>query len=128
MPDKIVTLRSLGFARLATGLGQGLLLYLLYLAVAFETWPATEGLVFAPVLVLAWFIPLLLLAGLGNMRTRNLLVWIIGAAVVLAALAIYDITRGAEGVGELASRVMADRGDDRHIWPSYLLVAAAIIG
>jgi hypothetical protein len=128
MPDKIVTLRSLGFARLATGLGQGVLLYLLYLAVESETWPATEGLVFAPVLVLAWFIPLLLLAGLGNMRTRSLLVWIIGAAVVLAALAIYDITRGAEGVGELASRIMADRGDDRHIWPSYLLVAAAIIG
>jgi hypothetical protein len=128
MPNKIVTRRSLGFARLATGLGQGVLLYLLYLAVEFETWPATEGLVFAPVLVLAWFIPLLLLAGLGNMRPRRLLLWVAAAAVVLAALAIYDITRGAEGVGELASRIMADRVDDRHIWPSYLLVLAAIIG
>jgi Domain of unknown function (DUF4153) len=128
MDEKITTLRSLGAARLGTGLGQGVLLYLLYLAVEFGIWPATQGLVFAPLLMLAWFLPLILLAGLGSMRPRTLLRWIAGAAILLAALAIYDNTRGAEGVGELASRIMADRGDDHHIWPSYVLILSSIIG
>src|SRR5258708_36881858 len=83
-------------ARLATGLAQGLALCLLYSAAETERWPATHGLVFAPLLLVACFAPIIVLNGVGNMRPRSLLIWAGAAAVLLAALAMHDLGRGGD--------------------------------
>jgi hypothetical protein len=127
MADKIMTPRSLGIARLATGLTQGLFLYLLYLAVEFQTWPATHGVVFAPLLLVAWFLPVILLLSLGDMRLRRLLAWITGVAIVLVGLGVHDITRGAERETQMISWLMGGR-NSLHIWPSEILVPFTIVG
>jgi hypothetical protein len=66
---------STAAARLVIGLGQGIALHLLYLAAENGDWPATHGMVFAPLLLDAWFVPVILLLGLGNMRLRTLVAW-----------------------------------------------------
>jgi peptidoglycan/LPS O-acetylase OafA/YrhL len=83
--------------RLATGLAQGVALCLLYSAAENGYWPATHGLVFAPLLLVACFVPVIVLNGAGNMRPRSLLVWAGAAALLLTGLAVHDIARGAEG-------------------------------
>ncbi len=77
--------------RLAIGLTQGLVLYFLYMAMDSGTWPAGNGLVFAPLLFLALYIPPLKLVSLGNMRLTTLVVWMSIASIVVAGLAWYDI-------------------------------------
>ncbi|HEX9174394.1 MAG TPA: DUF4153 domain-containing protein [Telluria sp.] len=84
---------AIGTARLAVGLLQGLVLYLLYSAVQDETWPATEPLWFSP-LFLMWLIaPVLLISSIGVLNRRQLLVWIPVAAAIMAALGVYDVWR-----------------------------------
>jgi len=78
-------------ARLAIGLAQGAALYCLYRAFDAQAWPATNGLIFAPLLLVFLFVPLVLVQGLGEMRLRTLIVWAIAAAAILAALGWYDI-------------------------------------
>ena len=55
-----------------------------------KVWPATDGLVFAPLMLVAVFIPTLAVAALGNVRLGTLGRWI-GIAIVIAALGAYDI-------------------------------------
>ena len=87
----------IGAQRLVIGLLQGLALYLLYYAADTKTWPATDGAIFAPILFVAWFVPTILLLSLGNMRWRTLVLWGGAVAVVVAGLALHDITRGVTG-------------------------------
>jgi hypothetical protein len=83
----------IGIARLVAGLLQGLALYLLYSALDAKTWPATDGLVFAPLLYVSVFVPLIFLLGVGSMRLATLGGWLIAVAAVVAALAWYGIWR-----------------------------------
>jgi Domain of unknown function (DUF4153) len=77
-------------ARLAIGLAQGLALYLLYSAHDGNVWPATQGLLFAP-LVLVWlFMPTVLISALSEMAWRKALLWAFVAATVTALLALFD--------------------------------------
>jgi uncharacterized protein DUF4153 len=77
-------------ARLGIGLAQGLALYLLYSAHDAKVWPATQGLVFVP-LVLVWvFIPALLIQALGEMPWRKAVAWAGVALLVIALLAFFD--------------------------------------
>ncbi len=78
-------------ARLAIGLTQGLALYLLYSAYDDKVWPATQGLVFAPALLVWLFIPTVLISTLGEMAWRKALLWALAAAAVTALLAFFDI-------------------------------------
>lgn len=82
--------QSLGRVRLIVGLGQGLALYLLYRAGNVHAWPATNPLVFAPLALIAFFVPLIAIEGLGAMRRRTLILWIAAAVIVLAGLGVYD--------------------------------------
>ncbi|WP_293336309.1 DUF4153 domain-containing protein [Parvibaculum sp.] len=95
MTDQLVRIpaNQLFSARLLIGLVQGLALYLLYSAHDDRTWPATSGYLFAPLLTLSLFIPLVALQGLGNLRMRTLLIWIGSAALLLVAFTLYDIWR-----------------------------------
>ena len=83
--------------RLAIGLVQGLALYFLYLAVDRGTWPSGEPLVFAPLLFLFFYIPLLKLVSLGSMRLSTLTAWMLVASLVVMGLAYYDIWHGDPG-------------------------------
>ncbi|HEX4177413.1 MAG TPA: hypothetical protein VHY57_03210, partial [Rhizomicrobium sp.] len=76
--------------RLIVGLVQGVALYVLYSALDDKVWPATQGLLFAP-LLLGWlFIPTLLISALGEMPMRIALLWAAIALLVTASLAFFD--------------------------------------
>jgi hypothetical protein len=77
--------------RLVLGLAQGLALYLLYSAFDQKAWPATVPMLFAPLTVVALFIPLVVSQALGNLRTTTLLIWSGTAALIVAGLAWYDV-------------------------------------
>jgi hypothetical protein len=110
--------RRLGWTRLAIGLIQGLALYLLYLSLARQPWatnelrmlwPATVPGLFAPlVLVFAW-LPVVLLGAVGRMRLRTLLIWSVTAAAILALMGWWSVIWGVRpnGLNEpLASPVV----------------------
>lgn len=84
---------SLGVLRVSIGLIQGLILFLLYRAVANPetlTWPATQPELYAALLLPASFAPVLLLAGVGRMGWKPLAIWAAAATLVLALLGWHD--------------------------------------
>jgi uncharacterized protein DUF4153 len=88
-----MTSHSTAIARPTVGLLQGIALYLLQQAVEAKAWPATDGLIFAPLLTAAIFVPVIVVAGLENLRPRTLAVWALAATAVCAGLAAYNIFR-----------------------------------
>src|SRR5262249_16922175 len=91
--DTTMDQQTLQTARPAIGLVQGLVLLALYRASSLQVWPATDGLIFAPLVMTAVFIPLVAISGLGNVRARTLAFWLIVATIVCAGLTFYDIFR-----------------------------------
>ena len=95
----------LGPIRLAVGLLQGLGLFWLHRASDPSPglsqldqpppmiWPATDPLVFGPLLLIFAFLPLVLLAGVGRLRPVTLAIWTVVAGVALALLGLHDIAR-----------------------------------
>jgi hypothetical protein len=85
----------LGPIRLAIGLLQGLGLYWLQRSadIDLRVWPATEPLLFGPLLLVVAFLPLVLLAGVGRLRPVTLAIWTAVAGVALALLGLHDIAR-----------------------------------
>jgi len=95
--------RRTALARLVVGFVQGLALYWLFRSAggasdgANETWPYTQPLAFGPLLLVAAYLPIVVLAGIGRLRLRTLLIWTGVLALTLAGLALHDIARqGAE--------------------------------
>ena len=76
--------------RIGIGLVQGLVLYLLYQAGENRAWPATQPLLFVPLLLLAALVPVILISGLGQLTRRQLLLWSGTAAALIALLGVYD--------------------------------------
>ncbi len=72
-------------ARLLTGLVQGAALYLLHRAISASLWPATDGLVLIPLLMVFLFVPLVINQALGTVSWRAALSW---AGIALLALAL----------------------------------------
>ena len=100
--------RTLGPIRLGIGLLQGLGLFWLHRSVEAKSglcsavdeslcpqisWPATEPLLFGPLLLVIAFLPMVLLAGVGRLRPLTLAVWTVVAGVALALLGLHDIAR-----------------------------------
>jgi hypothetical protein len=77
--------------RLATGLVQGLLLYVLHQASEHKAWPATQPPLFAALALVVLFVPFVVLAGVSSLRWRTLAGWKLGAVLVAAGLAAYEI-------------------------------------
>ena len=93
---------NIGAIRVAAGLVQGLVLYLLYQSFKAKAWPSSEPLLAGP-LVLVWLIvPVIFIASIGALNRRQLLTWIPVAAAILAALGAYDVWRAA-GPGAVAA-------------------------
>ncbi|HXR87919.1 MAG TPA: DUF4153 domain-containing protein [Stellaceae bacterium] len=86
-------MRSVSGYRFAIGLLQGGALSLLYLAYDERSWPATNGELFAPLLLVALLVPLLVIQSMRGLRLRTLIGWTIVATALIAALAYYDIWR-----------------------------------
>lgn len=127
--------------RLAIGFAQGLALYLLYRAVDTHSWPSDNGLVFAPLLIVFLFAPLAALQGLGNLRTRTLLIWVGTLTLFLAGLAFYDIwhawpvdwvtpfiAKNVTGIGTTYEPDLHGAGWQPHIMPSLKLFVALALG
>jgi hypothetical protein len=64
-----------------------------YLEQATRSWPASQPMMFAPLALVFFFVPVLLLAGVGRMRPRTLAIWTLAAAAVLALLGWHDVAR-----------------------------------
>ena len=96
---------SIILCRSALGLTQGLALFLLYSAYDAKTWPATEGAIFAPLVLVSVFVPTILIAGLSNLRPRTLVIWAIVAAVLCIGLGLHDIIRAPTDIRG-ASRII----------------------
>ncbi len=86
--------RSVAGVRLAVGLLQGLLLYLIYQAGENKIWTADNSGLFAALLLMCTLIPVLLISGLGHLPGKTLWRWLLPLAAVLALLGYYDIWRG----------------------------------
>jgi hypothetical protein len=81
--------------RLAIGLAQGLVLYLLAEAVINHAWPATNRVLNGALVATFTFVPLILIQGLGLIRVPRLLLWSAVAATIAAGLGSYDAWRAA---------------------------------
>ncbi|MDO8423563.1 MAG: DUF4153 domain-containing protein [Parvibaculum sp.] len=92
-PPKASDTQRLFFIRLAIGLAQGVSLYFLYLAAEDRLWPAANGLIYSPLLLVSMFVPLIAIQAMGTMRVKTLSVWLTASTLLLAALAFYDVWR-----------------------------------
>src|ERR1700722_18031003 len=77
--------------RLGIGIVKGFTLLILYQAFDDKTWPATDGLVFGPLVTVAAAIPLLVISGLGYITPRRLIIWAVIAAIGCVGFGIYGI-------------------------------------
>jgi hypothetical protein len=75
--------------RLSIGLLQGLVLFYLYRARTEASWPDAYPEVYAAVLVMSCFAPVLWISGLGLIPRRNLSIWIFIAAFIAAVIGYY---------------------------------------
>lgn len=85
----------IGWTRIATGLIQGVLLWALTEASDNKVWPATSGPLFGVLAAVVLFTPFVVLAGIAEMRRRNVAFWALAVAVVVGLLGLHDVTRRA---------------------------------
>ena len=113
---------SRALVRLGIGAAQGAGLALLWLANRHGAFPATVPQVYAPLLAVALFVPLLMSQALGNVRRSTLLIWGVVATALAAGLTWYDVWHGwPSGVGNLPSpRIIV-------ILAMFLFVAHALV-
>ncbi|MBO9546633.1 DUF4153 domain-containing protein [Caulobacter sp.] len=101
--------RTAAATRLAIGLAQGIVLFLLQKADESKAWPATQPMLYAPLLICALMVPMIPLAALSAMRRPALIVWSLIAAAVAAIMAVHAAWVGASpdriGAGPLSPPV-----------------------
>lgn len=73
--------RTFNFVRLGIGFLQGVLLYFL---------AKENNSAFNPLLMVTYFVPLILMHGMGNMRIKMLIIWSVVIAILIAGLSYYD--------------------------------------
>lgn len=118
---------GIGIARLAIGLLQGLYLYLLDRAAHELSWPATEPLLFAPLLLVGLLFPVILVASLGHMHFNNASNWAGAVAALAAALGVYDAWRVTDAaVPALAAYAPAGAHAPMPSAPLYLAIAVGV--
>lgn len=107
--------------RLVTGLLQGVLLYWLYRAGKDGVWPATAQYLMVPLMMLALFLPVLLVSSIGHMPARKTAAWLATASLLIGAMALHDAWRGHHGYP------MFDNWADRRVYaPSQILALCSV--
>lgn len=101
--------RGVALARLAIGLAQGVLLYLLVRTSEGNSpnWSERHPELFSPAVIVALFLPAVLLSGVGKLRPLVYAVWSFVAAIALAFVAWHDIARQAAGDREATAPMFA---------------------
>lgn len=107
-------MRAVGIARVAIGLVQGVVLYVLWWAAHDSGKLLQSPALLAAALLVVAYVPLVGLIGAGSLRLPTLLAWVGVAAAALAGLAIHDVHQQAEGPGSP--------------WPSFALWAFVAVG
>lgn len=96
MTEASVTLpdtRVVGVRRLAIGLAQGLVLYLMFQAKEHRVWPATDLAAFQTLLLPLLFAPLVAIHGHAHLPARRFAVWLGIVVTVCAAVGFFDGTK-----------------------------------
>jgi len=121
-----------GRLRIALGVVQGVLLYALYSNWTAKTGLATQPLLFAPALMLAAFLPVVAVSGIGHLSRRNLLIWLAALAVILSGLGVYDAWRSDLSSllpqSASAGKISGDMDGSPDILPSATLFVLAVVG
>jgi len=119
-----------GRLRIALGVLQGVLLTALYSSWTAKTGLATQPLLFVPALMLAAFLPLVAVSGIGHLSRRNLLTWLAALAVILFGLGIYDAWRAdlSSLLPQPAACCDVDMDRTQGILPSATLFLLAVVG
>lgn len=94
---------EVGARRLIIGVLQGALLYWLYRAAQDHLWPATVPMLFIPLVLVSVMAPVLLISSLGHMAGRRVALWVGVAALIIAALGVYDAWRAVPIAGRIPS-------------------------
>ncbi|KAF1041224.1 MAG: hypothetical protein GAK35_03464 [Herbaspirillum frisingense] len=127
--------RGTGVLRMAIGLGQGVALYFLYHSLTSKGWPATEPLLFKPLLLLALSIPLTAISSMVHLPRRKLVLWTLILVLLVTALGLYDAWRAdigsllaamlTAGLFIAQAMVLAGHADGRYIarYHSYFSLA-----
>jgi len=92
--------RALGAIRAGIGLAAGIVIWALNEAGDQKIWPATAPPLFGGLIMVAVFLPFVLLGGLGALRGRTLALWAAGSAAVLATLGAHDLARRFETLND----------------------------
>src|SRR5262252_7679376 len=87
----IMTPQSIAMTRVLVALAQGLAIYRLYEASEAKAWPATDGLLNAPAVAVALFVPVIVIVGIGSLRGRTLAIWASVATLLCVGLAVHDV-------------------------------------
>jgi hypothetical protein len=84
-------------ARLVTALIQAAALYVLFESADARppAWPANDPFLFQPALLCAWFVPAVVLIGLGQITARPLAIWTIAVTIILALIGVHYADRVA---------------------------------
>lgn len=99
----------IGWARIATGLAQGVALWALTEIIDGKAGFTANHVLLGAIEAVAMFAPFVVLGGLADMRRRTLVLWGVAAAIALAALGAHDIGRRVveKGPQWLAPETMA---------------------
>lgn len=122
IPRAIVTGR-IARLRLLSGLLQGVLLYALYYTARHALWPATNGYLFAPLLLICLFVPVLFISALGHLEKRLLWKWMLAAMAICIVLGVHDIWRL-----DFAGNWQGERDNLTRFMPSGWMVALSALG
>jgi Domain of unknown function (DUF4153) len=112
-------MKSTAIKRFCFGLLQGIALYFLYTAGKNETVFATSNSLFAPLILVALFLPTLIIVSLAHLPRKRLFYWATLVLFTLFGLAYYEQWRNS---GALSFNGWGEVGDDKAKYPSVLLV------
>jgi energy-converting hydrogenase Eha subunit A len=88
--DPTTVTRAVGARRLATGLAQGLFLFLMFQAKEHKVWPANDLAAFQALLLPLLFAPLALIHAHSHLPGRRLAMWLAVVALACAAVGFFD--------------------------------------
>lgn len=112
---------ALAAFRAGLGLVQGIAIYALFRAVEAKSWPATDGLIFAPSLAVLVLLPPLIASSISHLRPRTFAIWIVTATVLCAGLSWYDVFRDPDAISYQAFGGPQVAGSTQRIAPTNAL-------